>query len=420
MKLSKGSAVLLSVLLSVFHILWYGQFCPTAKNAEEAVLPESVIRIPSVSPTPAPLSLHAHYACVMDGDSHRILHSRESAVKVPMASTTKIMTALLALESKRTDEIVTASKKAASMPKVHLGMKAGYRYRMKDLLYSLMLESHNDTAVAVAEHLGGSVEQFARKMNEKAAGLGMNSTHFVTPNGLDADGHFSTARDMCLLASYAIKNPDFLKLIQTKTYRFSDISGKRTYSLNNRDAFLSYYDGALGVKTGFTGKAGYCFVGAAKQNGITLTSCVLACGWPPDKSWKWTDTKSLMDYGFRYYTPTELPVQDLTLTKIPVTDGKKDSVSLRRPEAVTTLTGSFDSLRITYQIPDSLCAPVRTDTPVGSISFYINDELFQKVSVFASENIEKSCFSDKIEKVLNTWMEILGFRQRLSSFESQT
>lgn len=141
----------------------------------------------------------------MDAGSHRILYSKNTDKKVPMASTTKIMTALLALESNKLNDVIIASKKAAGMPKVHLGMQPGRQYYMKDLLYSLMLESHNDTAVAIAEHLGGSVSGFAAKMNQKANLLGMSSTHFITPNGLDANGHYSTASDMCKLASYAIK-----------------------------------------------------------------------------------------------------------------------------------------------------------------------------------------------------------------------
>lgn len=409
MKLSRLSALLLVGVLIFTHIFLDQQFHPFVPIADEAVLPEPEIQIPAISSPPKAPTLHAHYACVMDSTSHRVLYGKEENAKAPMASTTKIMTALLALESGRTGETVTASAKAASMPKVHLGMQAGYQYTLKDLLYSLMLESHNDTAVAIAEHLGGSVEGFAKKMNEKAAKLGMKSTHFITPNGLDADGHYSTASDMCLLASYAIQNKDFLELVQTKSYQFTDISEKRSYSLTNRDAFLSYYDGALGIKTGFTGKAGYCFVGAARRGNTTLTSCVLASGWPPDKSWKWTDTKALMDYGINNFTFSKLPVQDLSIVKIPVKDGKKEYVSLKQPESDKVLTGSFDALRITYQIPDSLCAPIRKDTPVGTVSFYINGKLFQKVSVFPSENIEKSCFSDTIEKVLNTWMELFGF-----------
>ncbi len=322
-----------------------------------------------------------------------------------MASTTKIMTAILVLESGRTGETVCASSYAASMPKVHLGMQKGYQYNMKDLLYSLMLESHNDSAVAIAEHMAGSVPAFAGLMNQKAAELGMSDTHFVTPNGLDAEDHYSTAADMCCLASYAIQNKEFCALIQTKSHRFTTMDGKHSYAVTNKDAFLSYYDGALGIKTGFTSKAGYCFVGAARRDNTTLTSCVLACGWPPNKSFKWTDTKNLMDYGFINYAPLTMPVQDLTALRIPVEDGKSDFVSCQQPDEIKTVASRSESITVVYEIPEKLYAPVHADTPVGSISFYINDELYCRESVFPSESIEKSVFSDTIRNVLQFWME---------------
>lgn len=408
MKLSRLSAYLLLAASIFFHIFLDQTYFAPSPTRYEATLPEPRIQIPAATEKPDSPSLHATYACVMDSRSHRILYGKEADTQAPMASTTKIMTAILALESGRTGETVTASRKAASMPKVHLGMQTGTQYRMEDLLYSLMLESHNDTAVAIAEHLGGSVEGFAAMMNEKAARLGMKNSHFVTPNGLDAEGHYSTASDMCLLAGYAIQNTDFLNLIQTKSYQFSDCSGKHSYSLTNRDAFLSYYEGALGIKTGFTGNAGYCFVGAAKRGDTVLTSCVLACGWPPDKSWKWTDTKNLMDYGMDNFSPSELPIQDLTRVRIPVADGKEESVSLCQPARIPVLLGNSDSLKITYQIPESLCAPIRKDVAIGTVSFYINDELWKEVPVFPSESIEKTDFSDTIKKACNLWMEIFG------------
>lgn len=380
----------------------------TRENSEyvSAILPEPKIQIPATAEEPDSPSLHAAYACVMDGDSLRVLYGKDAEKKVPMASTTKIMTAILVLESGRTEEVVTASARACSMPKVHLGMRKGEQFLMMDLLHSLMLESHNDTAVAIAEHMAGSVEAFAEQMNEKAKILGMKDSHFVTPNGLDAEGHGSTAADMCRLAAYAVKNQDFLNLIQTKSYSFSNYKGTRTFSLTNRDAFLSYYDGALGIKTGFTGKAGYCFVGAAKRKDTTLTSCVLACGWPPNKSFKWTDTKQLMDYGFEHFYTSELPLQDLSIVRIPVEDGKKDYVSCLSPEKARTLLSRFDTLTILYDLPEKLYAPIQEDTPIGTVSYYINDTLFRKDSVFPSESIEKSDFSDTIRFVLNSWMEL--------------
>lgn len=408
MKLSGLSALLLLGVLVFAHIWLDQEIHPRTSVHQNTVLPEPEIRIPATASTPEISSLHAKYACLMDSTSHRILYGKEENAKVPMASTTKIMTALLALESGRTEETVTASAKAASMPKVHLGMRAGNKYKLKDLLYSLMLESHNDTAVAIAEHLGGSIEGFATLMNQKAAALGMAGTHFVTPNGLDADGHYSTASDMCLLAGYAIQNPAFLQLVQTKSYRFSDYSGKHTYSLSNKDAFLSYYEGALGIKTGFTGKAGYCFVGAAKRMNQTLVSSVLACGWPPNKSWKWTDTKTLMDYGMENFSSSTLPIQDLTLVRIPMIDAKKRTVSLCQPSPIPATLGRSDEITVIYDIPDSLYAPIRKTVSVGTISFYINNKFFRKVEVFPSESIEKSDFSDTIENVLSVWMEIFG------------
>ncbi len=355
-------------------------------------------------------SLNARYACVMDADSGRILWEKDAGHKAAMASTTKIMTSLLVLESGRLDETVTASQRAASMPKVHLGMAAGYQFSMKDLLYSLMLESHNDTAVAIAEHMAGSVENFAKKMNQKAKSLHMENTHFVTPNGLDAEGHYSTAADMCRLAAYAIKNKDFLELIQTRSHSFSTTDGKHSYTAVNRDAFLSYYDGALGVKTGFTGDAGYCFVGAAKKKGVTLVSCVLACGWPPNKNYKWTDTRRLMDYGFENFTASDLPLQKLEDAVIPVEDGKEKTVSCLPLAPPKTLLSRSDSITVTYELPEKLHAPVRSGAAIGTVSWYINDDLFCRQEIFPSKDIEKSGFSDKIRDVLQVWTRTL-FRE---------
>lgn len=406
MNLRRFSCFFLLFLLAVGGIFIHFIQYSSENSQEETILPEKTINISATASTPSALSLHATYACVMDADSGRVLYQKKANTKAAMASTTKIMTALLALESGKLEDTVTVSSYAASMPKVHLGMKAEEQYLLSDLLYSLMLESHNDTAVAIAEHLGGSVEGFATMMNEKAKSLGMTSTHFVTPNGLDSEGHQSTATDMCKLASYAVKNSDFLPLVQTKSCSISTIDGKRSFSLYNRDAFLSYYEGALGIKTGFTGDAGYCFVGAAKRGDITLVSCVLASGWPPDKSFKWTDTSKLMDYGFEHYTVTTLPLQDLSTVRIPVKDGKKSYVSCQTPTPYKTLLSRFDTITVTYDLPEKLYAPVRKNQSFGTISYYINGELFAKDNLFPSESIEKIDFSDTIDTVFKLWFAI--------------
>lgn len=187
-------------------------------------------------------NLYAESAVLMDADTGRVLYGKEEQKIRPMASTTKVMTCILALENAEKTEIVEVSAKAAAQPDVQLHMQEGEQYYLKDLLYSLMLKSHNDTAVAIAEHVGGSVEKFAAMMNEKAIKIGCTQTHFVTPNGLDAKDdegiHATTARDLALIMRYAIQNPDFLAIAQTTDYNFSDLSEKRTFVLHNTNALL--------------------------------------------------------------------------------------------------------------------------------------------------------------------------------------
>lgn len=405
MRVSLFPCLLLLTALTASGIFLHHDRFPSEKIVSDGGLAETEINIPGTADSPKAPVLHAAGACVMDTASGRILYGKAANKKAAMASTTKIMTALLVLESGKQKETATASAKAATMPKVHLGMKAGEQFLIEDLLYSLMLESHNDTAVVLAEHIGGSLEEFADMMNQKAKELHMTSTHFVTPNGLDAKSHYSTPADMCRLASYAVRNSDFCELVQTKSHTFQNVNKTHTYSLTNRDAFLSYYEGALGIKTGFTGNAGYCFVGAARRGDTVLASCVLASGWPPNKTYKWTDTKALMDYGFEHFHPVTLPLQNLSSVSVLVEDGKKDFVFLRQPDSVSTLTGDFETMKIVYEIPDTLCAPVRKDVPIGSVRYYIDGKIYHTTSIFPLESIEKSDFSDTIKGVLNLWME---------------
>ncbi|MDE6434108.1 MAG: D-alanyl-D-alanine carboxypeptidase, partial [Lachnospiraceae bacterium] len=269
--------------------------------------------------------LNARYALLMDAANCRVLYEKNGYEQAPMASTTKIMTLIIALENGNLDDIVTVSSYAAKMPKVHLGMKAKEQYRLRDLLYSLMLESHNDTAVAIAEHIGGTVEGFAALMNEKAQELGAYQTHFVTPNGLDAEGHYTTAYDLALIASYAIQNETFLEIIKTPSHSFHEQTTGRNFTVHNKDRFLNSYSGAIGIKTGFTGKAGYCFVGAAKREEKQFVSVVLASGWPPNKNYKWKDTKALMNYGMDYFNKKEILAEGTTFQQIPVLDSIEEA-----------------------------------------------------------------------------------------------
>lgn len=345
---------------------------------------------PSNSKVPSTLSAKA--CCLIDADSGRVLYGKNEDEPLPMASTTKIMTCILAIENGNLEDTVTFSSYAASMPDVQLNAYSGETFILKDLLYSLMLESHNDTAVAIAEHIGGSVEGFASLMNQKAGELGLVNTHFVTPNGLDDPEHYTTARELCLIAAYALQNETFCELIRTPSHNFSSVNKKRSFHATNHDAFLSSYDGAIGVKTGFTGNAGYCFCGAATRGDTTLISSVLACGWPPHKSYKWSDTRKLMDYGFQNFTRAALPDKP-ALPTIPVQNGTETDLHLNRTvqkELSSLYLSAQDTLNICYDLPASVTAPVRSGDIIGYEQYYLGETLIYNVPLTASQEIKEA------------------------------
>lgn len=338
--------------------------------------------------------LYAKYALLMDATNRRILYEKAGFEKVPMASTTKIMTLIIALENGNLDDMVEVSSYAASMPDVQLGIRKGEQYRLGDLVYSLMLESHNDTAVAIAEHVGGSVEQFASMMNEKAKELGCQDTNFVTPNGLDAENHYTTAADLACIASYAIENEDFLKIIATPTYSFHEQTAGRNFTVNNKDRFLTSYEGAIGIKTGFTGNAGYCFVGAVRRDNRRFISVVLACGWPPNKSYKWKDTTALMNYGVENYNEKQILEADTAFSQIEVLNSIEGTPLIPYSTTdVSLLLKEGEKVDFNVELPSQLEAPVKRGQSVGKITICINDETYQVVPLVVKESRKKITFS---------------------------
>lgn len=381
------------------------------------------------------LNLYAKAAVLMDADSGRVLYDRNGQEQLPMASTTKIMTLIVTLENANPDDIVTVSSYAASMPDVQLNIREGEQYRLKDLLYSLMLESHNDSAVAIAEHVGGSVEQFAAMMNRKASELGCVNTCFITPNGLDATAdfkntfgetesreHSTTAQDLATIMSYCItKSPQkeaFLEITQTQSYAFSDVSGKRNFSCNNHNAFLTMMSGALSGKTGFTGKAGYCYVGALRQDGKTLVVALLACGWPNNKTYKWSDTRKLMEYGLKYYkyhSFDEKKIPEKALEAIPVSDAKTGHIDEQSFVPVKledkncnvcegVLLNDNEKIQVYYECPKHLEAPVSEGEKIGYVKYMVGDEEWKRIDIVTANNIEKRDAFWFIKMVFDCWL----------------
>ena len=354
------------------------------------------------------VKLYALSAVLLDATNNRILYEKNADQIMPMASTTKIMTAIIALESGNMDDVVTVSKKAASMPKVHLGMREGEQYYLKDLMKSLMLESHNDSAVAIAEHIGQSVEGFAQMMNQKARDLGCSQTFFITPNGLDAeiDGkqHSTTAYELAKIAAYAIQNPKFDELIATRSASFNELTTQRSFSVHNKDRFLDMMSGAIGIKTGFTNKAGYCFVGAIERDGIKLVSVVLASGWPPHKNYKWTDTKALMNYGIDNYRYRNIEQEEIP-NSLAVSGGIEDETKLyMEKEEISCLLADWDKVKTECEMKDCVTAPVQKNEIVGYEKIYINDEVYKVFPIKVKNSVGKYTYRYCLDKVLKCYI----------------
>ncbi len=365
--------------------------------------------------------LYATAAVLMDADTGRVLYGKNEDAPMAMASTTKIMTCIIVLEEGNLEDEIQVSSYAASMPKVKLNIKKGEVYKVKDLLYSLMLESHNDVAVALAEYIGKqylseelkakntseytveeskqAVAAFALRMNAKAAELGCENTYFITPNGLDAtetitleDGnivqheHHTTAAELARIMVYCInesgKKDSFLEITRTPNHSFS--ANGRSFSCTNHNAFLNMMNGALSGKTGFTNKAGYCYVGALERDGRTYTLALLACGWPNNKNYKWSDSKKLFSYGLEHYTYRDF-APEVVLSSIQVLGGasvegnpfQSVSVNVEREEGILPirlLAGEKENIVAHTEVETVLEAPVEKGTKVGTIGYYLIEE----------------------------------------------
>lgn len=327
------------------------------------------------------LSLNARAAVLMDADSGRILYGKNETMAFPMASTTKIMTLIVALEHNEPDQIVMASAGASAMPEVRLGVHEGERYRMEDLYYAMMLESFNDAAMMIAEGTVGSVENFAELMNEKAISLGCTQTYFITPNGLDAADekgvHSSTAEDMAKIMRYAIDNEDFLKITQTADYSFTDCDRKRSFEVHNKNVLLTMMDGVLSGKTGYTADAGYCYVCAVKKDDRTFIAALLGSGWPPHKGYKWSDVQTLLDYGDKNYRYQTIDIsKGVPDRQVHVMNGEQDFATVRAKQTnYRFLLSSEDKVHVESVLPGQLEAPVEAGQPVGSIQVFVNGDL---------------------------------------------
>lgn len=348
-------------------------------------------------------SVDATSAIAIDSNSLRVLYEKNAFSKKPMASTTKVMTIIVAVENNSLDDIVTISKKAAGTGGSSANLKAGKKIKLEELLYGLMLKSGNDAAVAIAEHTSGSVSEFAKLMNKKAIELGALNTNFVTPHGLDTNNHYSTAYDMAIITAYALKNPIISKIVSTtsRTMQFED--GSSVY-LTNTNKLLSIYNGADGVKTGYTGMAGKCLIGSATQNNWQVITVVFG---EPTSSSRLNDTIKLLDYCFDNYKLVNLcDLYDITF-KIKIEKGKKDNITPKYENSIILPLSDTEVKAVTIRkaYSEELIAPIYQNRTVGKIDFMLNDELLGSINLLSTEEIKKLDYKDYFDIILDNFFE---------------
>ena len=341
-------------------------------------------------------SLHtdAVSAVLIETDTNSILYEKNAYSKMPMASTTKIMTAICAIESGVLDKKSEIHPSAVGVEGSSVYLKKGEQLTLEELLYGLMLHSGNDAAVAIAYAVSGSVEDFVFLMNETAQRIGALNTHFENPNGLDGKEHYTTAYDLALITSYGLKNPVFKKIVSTYS---ASISGPR--ELRNHNKLLKMYDGCIGVKTGFTKKSGRCLVSGATRNQTELVAVTLNDGND------WTDHIKMLDYGFENTQSVQLLKKGEYLKKIPVKDGEELYCDVQCSDDfyITVKKGEFPKYRIEYFTDDFIQAPANKGDCAGTVNIVLDAEKIISCKAVLKDNVLKKKRTPFIEKFINIY-----------------
>ena len=351
--------------------------------------------ITSVSPY-----IDATAALVMEAGSGRVLYSKNPTVRKSIASTTKIMTAIVALENGDPEDIVTVSGKAAGTRGSSINLGAGQKFTLLELLYGMLMNSGNDAAVAIAEHIGGSVEAFAAMMNSKARELGADNTVYVTPHGLDAEGQYSTAYDLALITRYALKNPVFSRIVATNR---AYIPGRQLYNTNE---LLELYPGADGVKTGYTGKAGRCLVASATRDGMRIISVVLGS---PTRYKRAEASRMILDYSFNNYTMHTMINAGSEFKNIPVHRGVSGTVAVKALDTVELplRQDELERLETRVFLPESLDAPIYAGTDTGCVEYLVDGEVVGQTILTTWEDVHRKGFFDYLGSIIGSWARMM-------------
>lgn len=398
-----------SILIFLLILLNFSTVCADDVDNEGEF--ENTVEVTASSVTALPKTNSRRYI-VYDRISKSMIIGKNEDVKSAMASTTKIMTTIVILEKSDLDETVTVSAKAGGTGGSRLGLKRGDKASVKDLLYGLMLRSGNDAAVALAEHVGGSVKEFAELMNEKAIELGLTNTHFVTPHGLDDANHYTTALELAKLTDYAMDNETFAKIVGTKSTTIYINNQPR--QINNTNELLGVLNGVVGVKTGFTNNAGRCLVTETKRNNMDIITIVLGADTKKDRT---KDSVNLMEYTFSKYKMYNLEEQiieefnkwkNINEKRILIIKGKQSNPKLALGAIEKAIIPICDNDKIEYSINalTEAKAPVEQWNVMGTLTVKLNGKILENIDIVNVNEVQKRDWKDYFKIVLNRFEDM--------------
>ena len=398
-----------SILIFLLILLNFSTVCADDVDNEGEF--ENTVEVTASSVTALPKTNSRRYI-VYDRISKSMIIGKNEDVKSAMASTTKIMTTIVILEKSDLDETVTVSAKAGGTGGSRLGLKRGDKASVKDLLYGLMLRSGNDAAVALAEHVGGSVKEFAELMNEKAIELGLTNTHFVTPHGLDDANHYTTALELAKLTDYAMDNETFAKIVGTKSTTIYINNQPR--QINNTNELLGVLNGVVGVKTGFTNNAGRCLVTETKRNNMDIITIVLGADTKKDRT---KDSVNLIEYTcskYKMYNLEEQIIEEFNKWKninekrILIIKGKQSNPKLALGAIEKAIIPICDNDKIEYSINalTEAKAPVEQWNVMGTLTVKLNGKILENIDIVNVNEVQKRDWKDYFKIVLNRFEDM--------------
>lgn len=399
------------IVFILIFIMLFPIWCYADDEDTEEEIPELV---EAVSDSVEEPNINSRAAIVYDRNSKQIIYGKEENTRKKMASTTKIMTCIIVLENSNLTDTVIVSKKAAGTGGSRVGLKTGEKATVQDLLYGLMLCSGNDAAVALAEHVGGSIEGFAELMNEKAKQLNLSNTNFVTPHGLDNDEHYTTAYELAVLADYALKNKTFCSIVGTKNITIN-INGKPR-NLNNTNELLGSVSGVYGIKTGFTNGANRCLVTACKRENLDIITVVLGAD---TKKFRTQDSSKLINYAMNNYKDINMNNRikeeferwkEKNEKEIYINKGIKKDIEVELKEEsnnyITVKNNQEDNIKININYINKFEAPIAQGTIVGVITVSVAGETKLITNIQSKETIQKKNVFNYMENIIKGYFVI--------------